>query len=125
MAWYGTSKTVSIPYLPRALRLILADNAPRGWHANTTWEDALKSLIWSCDDDQPRFRHEEWHKIFQQPCNRFFESPIETDTERWAVWLKPDEVWDRFSTLSQISVMEADDKEVRMIFPVNSDPRLC
>ncbi|KAL8874493.1 MAG: hypothetical protein Q9174_000186 [Haloplaca sp. 1 TL-2023] len=41
-------------------------NAPKSWEPQTTWEAKMKDLMWSYDDQQPRFRHEKWRQVFDK-----------------------------------------------------------
>ncbi|KAJ9645090.1 hypothetical protein H2199_003094 [Coniosporium tulheliwenetii] len=102
---------------------------------STSWESKLKDLIWSLDDNQPRFRHEKWRAVFDDQlrstpltitafANPLFSLPLGEHEEKWTVWLSKEAVWDRFNTLSQIAVLEGEERErVRQIFDdaVNSD----
>ncbi|EON65043.1 hypothetical protein W97_04278 [Coniosporium apollinis CBS 100218] len=102
---------------------------------STAWEGKLKDLIWSLDDNQPRFRHEKWRAVFDEQlrstpltitafANPLFSLPLGEHEEKWTVWLSKEAVWDRFNTLSQIAVLEGEERErVRQIFDdaVNSD----
>ncbi|CAD0048916.1 unnamed protein product, partial [Aureobasidium pullulans] len=74
------------------------------------------------DDNQPRFRHEKWRSVFdsQLSSNPFsittsaeplFALPLAENTEEWSVWLTKEAIWQRFSTLSQIAVLESEEKE--------------
>ena len=83
----------------------------------------MQDYVWSLDDNQPRFRHEKWRAVFddQISSNPFsitmsaeplFALPLAENVEKWEVWLPRDKIWDRLNTLSQISVLEPEEKEV-------------
>ncbi|KEQ84793.1 putative 2-heptaprenyl-1,4-naphthoquinone methyltransferase [Aureobasidium pullulans] len=97
-------------------------NAPKAHAASTGWEQKLQDLIHTFDDNQPRFRHEKWRSVFdsQLSSNPFsittsaeplFALPLAENTEEWSVWLTKEAIWQRFSTLSQIAVLESEEKE--------------
>lgn len=82
----------------------------------------MNEFIWTLDDDQPRFRHEKWRQVFDEQIKSgpislmtssspLFSLPIGQHEERWEVWLTKDKIWERLNTLSQISVLEPEEKE--------------
>ncbi|KAL1304954.1 hypothetical protein AAFC00_003864 [Neodothiora populina] len=97
-------------------------NAPRSHKASTTWESKLQDLIWSKDDNQPRFRHEKWRSVFDEQLESnpvsitlsatpLFALPIGEQVQEWEIWLSKERVWDRFNTLSQIATLEGEERE--------------
>lgn len=40
-----------------------------------------------------------------------FALPLAENTEKWSVWLTEEALWDRLSTLSQIAVLEGEERE--------------
>ena len=99
----------------------LIDNSPKSWEVHSGWESKMRDLIWSFDDDLPRFRHEKWRKVFDQqnvgnPLTTLFATPLfglpigESNLE-WETWLSKDDVWKRYRTLSQIAILEGDELE--------------
>ena len=104
----------------------VADNAPRSWPPTTDWEAKVKDIMWSFDDSQPRFRHEKWREVFDnqlsstpfsiQSADPLFSLPLGEQTEKFTYWLTPEAVWNRFQSLSQISVLEGEQLEV--LFPI-------
>ncbi|KAL8807515.1 MAG: hypothetical protein Q9182_000680 [Xanthomendoza sp. 2 TL-2023] len=96
-----------------------ADNAPKSWEPRTKWEATLKDIMWSYDDQQPRFRHEAWRKVFEkqlsstpftiQAADPLFSLPIGEDAVDFTHWLSPEVIWERFRSLSQIAVLEGED----------------
>lgn len=100
-----------------------ADNAPRSYKARSAWEEKLHEVIWSRDDDQPRFRHEKWRSVFDEQlqsnpisitttANPLFALPLGEHVHEWQIWLSKEAVWDRFNTLSQIAILEGEEREV-------------
>ena len=108
-----------------------ADNQTKSAAPSTAWEGKLKDLIWSLDDNQPRFRHEKWRAVFDEQlrstpltitafANPLFSLPLGEHEEKWTVWLSKEAVWDRFNTLSQIAVLEGEEREVSVAFSLTS-----
>lgn len=86
----------------------------------------MKDIIWSHDDRDPRFRHKEWQQVFDdqlrstpatiQAADPLFSLPLGRHEERWTVWLPSRQaIWDRFSTISHIAVLEGQQLEVSRI----------
>jgi hypothetical protein len=86
----------------------------------------LKDIIWSLDDGEPRFRHQKWKDVFEAqqketPLHALidtvtsrlpqFSLPLGEETVKWAVWLTEEAVWERYSTLSQITVLKGPERE--------------
>ena len=85
----------------------------------------MRSLTWSFDDAQPRFRHQKWKDVFEKdhtyttPLQTIkdtlkqdlpdFSLPLGEETEEWTVWLTEQALWERYSTLSQIAVLEGEE----------------
>ncbi|KAG9940990.1 putative 2-heptaprenyl-1,4-naphthoquinone methyltransferase, partial [Aureobasidium melanogenum] len=97
-------------------------NAPKSHAATTTWEQKLQDMILSFDDNQPRFRHEKWRSVFDSQLSSnplsitssaepLFALPLAENTEKWSVWLSEEALWDRLSTLSQIAVLEGEERQ--------------
>lgn len=79
-------------------------------------------MILSFDDNQPRFRHEKWRSVFDSQLSSnplsitssaepLFALPLAENTEKWSVWLSEEALWDRLSTLSQIAVLEGEERQ--------------
>ena len=102
--------------------IVAQDNAPKSWPPTTKWEGEMKDVMWSFDDEQPRFRHEKWREVFDkqlsttpfsiQSADPLFSLPLGENFEKFTYWLTPEAVWDRFYSLSQISVLEGEDLAV-------------
>ncbi|KAL8702114.1 MAG: hypothetical protein Q9224_000163 [Gallowayella concinna] len=102
--------------LEEIYRVLIPDNAPKTWEPRTKWEATLKDIMWSYDDQQPRFRHEAWRKVFEkqlsstpftiQAADPLFSLPIGEDSVEFTHWLRPEAIWERFRSLSQIAVLE-------------------
>ncbi|KAF2757261.1 S-adenosyl-L-methionine-dependent methyltransferase [Pseudovirgaria hyperparasitica] len=96
-------------------------NQTRRYHVQTEWEGKLRDLTWTFDDATPRFRHEKWQKVFDSQLNLLpvalvkkgnseFTLPIGKEMEKW-VWtseLSKEDLWNRYSTLSQVAVLEGE-----------------
>lgn len=99
-------------------------NSPRDTPKTTSWEQKLNDFVWTLDDSAPRFRHEQWRKVFDEQirstpltvtlfANPLFALPLGEHVEKWTAWLTKEALWERYSTLGQIAVLEGDEKEVR------------
>ncbi|TKX25322.1 methyltransferase domain-containing protein 11 [Elsinoe australis] len=97
-------------------------NAPKTHNAATAWEGVMQEFICGLDDGSPRYRHEQWRKVFDQQLEsnpllltssseQLFALPLGNHEERWEVVLPKDKIWDRLNTLSQISVLEGKERE--------------
>lgn len=80
----------------------------------------------SLDDGEPRFRHENWKAVFDNQvkstpltliaaADPLFSLPLGENREDWEVSLPKEKVWDRFSTLSQIALLNGEDLQVSML----------
>ncbi|KAK6408675.1 hypothetical protein LTR95_018400 [Oleoguttula sp. CCFEE 5521] len=98
-------------------------NEVRSHVAATPWEAKLHDLIWSFEDNEPRFRHEKWRTVFDEQikttplsllvaADPLFALPLGEEREEWAVWLQKEKVWERFATLSQIAGLEGEELEM-------------
>ena len=98
-----------------------SDNAPKSWDIHTGWESKMRDLIWTFDDDLPRFRHEKWKQVFDEQnasnpltlhfANPIFGLPIGETTIDFETRLSKDDIWKRFRTLSQIAILQGDELE--------------
>ncbi|KAK6613898.1 methyltransferase C25B8.09 [Botrytis cinerea] len=132
--WFATKE--SLKEIHRALRpggvfgMIITkhtDNSPRDGRKTTTeWEQVLKDIVESSEDDLPRFRHGKWKDVFEDQLDSTplqtlkdtftqdlpkFSLPLGEDHVEWTVWLSDEAIWNRFGTLSAIAVMELEKKE--------------
>ncbi len=81
----------------------------------TNWESQIRDLTWTLDDDVPRFRHEKWRQCFDEQlastpfsltsADPLFSLPLGEGSVRFETWLSKDDIWKRYKTLSQISVL--------------------
>lgn len=122
---------LSVRSQPLMLLLILSpsDNQNKSATPTTKWEAKLKDLIWSFEDEQFCFRHYEWRNVFENQvkstpltitalANPLFSLPLGEDQQKWTVWLSPENLWARYSTLSHIAVQEGEQRAVRQPFSV-------
>lgn len=89
----------------------------------------MKEFVWSCDDQHPRFRHERWRQVFEkqvsstpftiQAADPLFSLPLGDDSDEFVYWLRPEAIWDRFRSLSQIAVLEGEKLAVGHILQVS------
>lgn len=109
------------------------DNEPASFTPVTQWEKKIKDFNLSLDDGASRFRNEVWKKVFDDQLDTTplqtlrdtfthrlptFSLPIGEDKVSWTVWLTEEAVWERYHTLSQISIMKGEEleKTKNMIF---------
>lgn len=73
----------------------------------------MKDVIWSFDDDQPRFRHEKWRQVFDEQAKSdplrlqfiadpIFGLPLGETSVPFETWLPKENIWKRLRTLSQL-----------------------
>ncbi|KAL8767446.1 MAG: hypothetical protein Q9209_006032 [Squamulea sp. 1 TL-2023] len=101
-------------------------NAPKSWEPTTKWEATLKEIMWSYDDQHPRFRHESWRKVFDKQLSStpftiqaavpLFSLPLGEASVEFTHWVHPDAIWERFRSLSQIAVLEKEELAVRILY---------
>lgn len=98
-------------------------NAPQGHTPKTAWEEAVRQIYWSFDDERPRFRHNKWRAVFDEqikssplallvPSDQLFSLPLGEESEEWVVRLPLEKMWERFTTYSHIAVLEGEEREV-------------
>ena len=101
------------------------DNSQEDFEATTQWEHKLKEIMWTFDDQDPRFRHAEWQKVFEdqnkttpltiQAADPLFSLPLGENIEKWTVWLSKEAVWGRFRSISYIARLKGSELEVSRI----------
>lgn len=101
-------------------------NAPRGQEATTLWEAKVHELTWTFEDDAPRYRHEQWREVFDEQVkstpmalllgnDQLFSLPLGEHHEKFEVWLTKEKVWERYNTLSHISILQGEVREVSWV----------
>ncbi len=75
-------------------------------------------MTWSFDDSQPRFRHEKWRQVFEkqlastpftiQSADPLFSLPLGEASEEFTCWLSPEAIWNRYYSMSQVSVLRGE-----------------
>ncbi|APA06430.1 hypothetical protein sscle_02g012000 [Sclerotinia sclerotiorum 1980 UF-70] len=102
-------------------------NTPRDGRATATkWEQVLKDIVESTEDGLPRFRNGKWKQVFEDQLDSTplqtlkdtfmqdfpqFSLPLGEDHVEWTAWLSDEAIWNRFGTLSAITVLEPEKKE--------------
>lgn len=81
----------------------------------------MRNVIWSFDDDQPRFRHQKWKTIFDEQArgnpltlhfaDPIFGLPIGEAAVSYETLLSKENVWKRLRTLSQLAILEGEELE--------------
>jgi hypothetical protein len=79
----------------------------------------MREVIWTFDDDSPRFRHEKWRQVFDDQnasdplsmhlATPLFGLPIGEDSVEFTSWLSKEDIWGRLRTLSQLAVLEGEE----------------
>jgi len=98
-------------------------NAPKSQKAATPFEQKIQDLTWTFDDNEPRFRHEQWRKVFDDQikttplslimaADPMFALPLGEHHERWEVRMSKEKLWERYNTLSQVAIQEGEALEV-------------
>ncbi|EMC91343.1 hypothetical protein BAUCODRAFT_39511 [Baudoinia panamericana UAMH 10762] len=97
-------------------------NAPQDHKATTEWEGKVHALTWTFYDNEPRFRHQAWRKVFEDQSKsspldlirakeQLFALPLGEHVEAFETWLPKEDVWKRYSTISHISVLKGEERE--------------
>jgi len=89
------------------------------WKPTNEWEGKLKDITWSFGNEDVRFRHEQWRKVFErqlestpfsiQAADPLFSLPLGEESLEFTHWLRPDAIWARYHTLSQFAVLEGEE----------------
>jgi len=106
----------------QVLLLTETDNAPLSWDIKDSWESDVRDLTWTFDDKMPRFRHERWREIFDDPLKSnplsihtapppLFGLPIGQDSVDFSIWLSKENIWKRYSTISHIAILEGEERK--------------
>lgn len=98
-------------------------NGPKGHKTVTTWEAKAHELLWTFEDNTPRYRHQKWRQVFEEQSkssplplifasDQLFSLPLGEQDEKFAAWLSKEEAWERFNTFSYIARLEGEEREV-------------
>lgn len=101
-------------------------NSPQDYEARSSWEAKVKDLLWSIKsaDDSPRYRDLQWRNVFDEQVKKtplslivadddqLFALPIGEEKVEWQIQLSKEGCWERYATLSQIAVLEGQEREV-------------
>ena len=98
-------------------------NSPKDHKPTTEWEQKAQALTWSFQDDQARFRHLQWRKVFEDQSkstplsliiasDQYFALPLGEEKEPFEIWLTREKIWERYATISHIAVLEGEEREV-------------
>ncbi|EME39647.1 hypothetical protein DOTSEDRAFT_28772 [Dothistroma septosporum NZE10] len=102
-------------------------NNARNHKASTAWEARLHDLTWKISEEvgdvEPRFRHMQWRKVFDEQVKKtplslliasddqLFSLPIAEEQEPFEVTLSVESLWNRYSTLGHIAALEKEHRE--------------
>lgn len=86
----------------------------------------MKDVTWSFDDQNPRFRHEVWRRVFDeqlestpftiQAADPLFSLPLGEGSAETLKWMTREAIWERYHTLSHIAVLEGEELAVSSRF---------
>ena len=89
---------------------------------STQWEEKLREINWSIEDEHPRYRQGKWREVFDQQLSStpftiqsadpLFSLPLGEGSVDFEYWLTPERIWDRLHTLSRLSVLRGDRLDV-------------
>jgi len=90
----------------------------------------MRELTWTFQDDEARFRHQEWKKVFEDQSRsspwsllvageQYFALPLGEWEEAFEVRLGRREVWERYATISSIAVQGAGERQVSCAAVIN------
>ncbi|KAK5719849.1 hypothetical protein LTR15_007121 [Elasticomyces elasticus] len=97
-------------------------NSPQTYDATTPWEGKVRDLTWTFQDNEARFRHEKWRKVFEDQSkstplsliiasDQLFALPLGEHLEQFEVQLTKEQIWERYATISHIAVLEGEERE--------------
>ena len=97
-------------------------NSPKSW-PTSGYETKMKEVTWAFDDGSARFRHEKWKQVFDsqlgdnpvsiiKSTNPMFGLPLGEEKYPFTTWLSKEDIWNRYSTLSQVAVLKEEELEV-------------
>ena len=100
------------------------------------FELTTDDLAGSFDDNEPRFRHAQWRKVFEEQSkstplsllvasDQLFSLPLAEHEESFETWLPKDKIWERYSTLSQIATLEGEELDVSRYMDIGSAADSC
>lgn len=82
----------------------------------------MKDVTWSFDDQNSRFRHEIWRRVFDeqlestpftiQAVDPLFSLPLGEGSSETLRWMTREAIWERYHTLSHIAVLEGEELAV-------------
>ncbi|CAG8955312.1 hypothetical protein HYFRA_00011294 [Hymenoscyphus fraxineus] len=107
-------------------------NAPTSWKPRSKWAQKLKDIIRTLKDGHPRFRDLEWQMVFDSQTETSplqalkdtfthntpdFSLPLGSEDVEWIVYLKDEDLWARFHSLSQVANLKGEKlDEVKKVF---------
>jgi len=92
-------------------------NAPKNWVIHGGWQDTMRGIMHELKDDIPRFRDQQWKKVFDEQgrsnpislhtSDPLFGLPIGEESFEFVRWLSKEDVWKTFNTYSQVANLES------------------
>ena len=93
-------------------------NAPKDWQIHEGWESTMRDVMHELQDDQPRFRDQQWKKVFDEQgrsnpltlhfADPIFGLPVGEESFDFVRWLPKEDVWKTFTTYSQVANLDLD-----------------
>lgn len=96
-------------------------NSPLPWPSPSAWEISLNALCHTLSQADHAFRYLSWKHVFEapspNPVEKLFKLPLDEDKIEWKVWLSPEALWKRYSTLSVVAITEGAERErIKRVF---------
>jgi len=92
--------------------------APEDWQVHEGWHSAMWKVMHELQDDQPRFRDQQWKKVFDeqgssnpfslQASDTLFGLPVGEESFDFVRWSSKENLWKTFQTYSQIANLDTD-----------------
>ncbi|KAK5951727.1 hypothetical protein OHC33_007406 [Knufia fluminis] len=93
-------------------------NAPKDWQIHEGWQSTMRDVMHELEDDHPRFRDQQWKKVFDEQgssnpislhsADTLFGLPIGEESFEFVRWLPKEDVWKTFNTYSQVANLDSD-----------------
>lgn len=92
-------------------------NAPKDWKIHKGWQSTMRNVMHELEDDHPRFRDQQWKKVFDAQggsnpislhtvSEPLFGLPVAEESFDFVRWLSKEDVWKTFNTYSQIANLD-------------------
>ncbi|KAK5101531.1 hypothetical protein LTR70_000741 [Exophiala xenobiotica] len=92
--------------------------APKDWQIHEGWHSTMWNVMDELKDDQPRYRDQQWKKVFDEQgssnplslhaSDPLFGLPVGEESFDFVRWVAKESVWKMFKTYSQIANLDTD-----------------